>query len=497
MPGHPRFFHRTRWCALPALVASVVAASSTAAQQPLQPGARATQVGPAAASPTQRLNDEAKAAIDRGDFQTAIDRATEALRQNAQDHLAYYYRGSARIELGLAQGNADLVRDGIADAREAITRGGRTYKTYYLPYLYGMTALAAIENRREHAETALKVADQTLSLTGLSPQDRSTLLYQRGRIHGFLGDHEKAAQDFSQSVQADPKLLAAHLELAGAYAAAGKDEQALEAYRSALQQLGDDAYIYNDRGMFYRSRGRTVEAVADFTRAYERNPNLHQALINRGMTLLESGQAAAAEGDFTALARLLPGQPMPYGMLGAAQMAQGKLDQAIGSYRRALEIQPQSAEARADLGFARFFQRDYAAAATEFSQARTLNPRMVWLDPWLYWSLRVTGKEQEASRLFADKLGDGADARLWPVQLLRYLAGKVDSGALLEAARQGEQQGRADRECEAHYWIGRSLAAAGQQQAARTAFQQALATRSAHLSAYRGAQFELNQFPAN
>ncbi|MEX0715456.1 MAG: tetratricopeptide repeat protein [Planctomycetaceae bacterium] len=467
------------------LTAAAIVARSVAAQPP------ASQ--PATAS--QRLTDEGKAAIDKGDFQTAIERTSEALRQNPQDDLAYYYRGSARIELGLAQGNADLVRTGIADAREAITRGGRTHKTYYLPYLYGMTALAALEDRREHAETALQVADQTLAVAGLSQEDRGTLLYQRGRVHGYLGDHDKAARDFTQSIQAAPKLMASHLELAGAYAAAGQDQQVLDTYRNALQVFGEDAYVYNDRGMYYRSQGKAAEAVADFTRAFERNSNFQQALINRGMTLLENGQPAAAESDFTAYARLAPGQPMAHGMLGASQMAQGKLDPAIASYRRALEINPRGPEARADLGFARFFQKDYAAAATEFTQARTLNPQMIWLDPWLYWSLRMTGKDQEASRLFADKLGAEADARLWPVQLLRFLSGQTEPDALLEAARRGQEQGRTDRECEAHYWIGRRLAAAGQTQQAQAAFRQSLASRTAHLSTYRGAQFELNEFP--
>ncbi|MEX0703418.1 MAG: tetratricopeptide repeat protein [Planctomycetales bacterium] len=478
---------RPRLATLFAAIATVAAAHPVAAQAPTSP-----------ANPAhERLKNEAKAALDQGNFQTAIDRASEVLRQNPQDHVAFYYRGSAKIELGLAQGKADSVREGIADAREAITRAGRTHRNYYLPYLYGMTSLAAIENRREHAEAALKVADQTLGIAGLAAEERGALLYQRGRIHGFLGDHDQAAEDFAQAVQASPKLVAAHLELAGAYAAAGKDQPALDAYRHALQILGEDPFIYNDRGMFYRSRGKAAEAIADFTRAYERNANFHQALLNRGMTLLETGQPAAAEADFTAFARLTPTQPMAYGLLGAAQMAQGKLDQAIASYRRAIEIRPPSAEARADLGFARFFQKDYAAAAAEFAQARTLNPNMIWLDPWLYWSLRSSGKEQEAARQFAAKLAPNADANAWPVQVLRFLAGQTQADALLDAARKSEERARADRECEAHYWIGRRLAAAGQQQQAQAEFQQALAMKSAHLSAYRGAQFELNQFPAN
>lgn len=473
------------WLVAPLLSAAALVASPVAAQPPAsQP-----------ATGSQRLTDESKAAIERGDFQTAVDRASEALRQNSEDDRAFYYRGSARIELGLAQGNADLVRSGIADAREAITRGGRTHKTYYLPYLYGMTALASIEDRREHAETALQVADQTLSVAGLSAEDRGTLLYQRGRTHAYLGDHDKAAADFAQSIQASPKLMASHLELAGAYAAAGEDQQVLDTYRNALREFGEDAFVYNDRGMYFRSQRKPAEAIADFTRAYELNSNFHQALINRGMTRLENGQPAAAEADFAVFSKQTPGQPMAFGMLGAAQMAQGKLDEAIASYRRAVELNPRSGEARADLGFARFFQKDYAAAANEFTQARTLNPQMVWLDPWLYWSMRMTGKEQEASRMFADKLGAEADDRLWPVQLLRFLSGRIDSAALLEAARGGREQGRADRECEARYWIGRQLAAAGQTQQAEAAFRQALATRTAHLSTYRGAQFELNEFP--
>ena len=55
----------------------------------------------------QKMVDADKAQ-QSGDFQQVIDITDEVLRQNPRDSAAYYLRGSARVELGVRQGEAKL-----------------------------------------------------------------------------------------------------------------------------------------------------------------------------------------------------------------------------------------------------------------------------------------------------------------------------------------------------------------------------------------------------
>ena len=107
-----------------------------------------------------QARNDADQAHRRGDHKKAIEFATGVLVENPNDHVAYYLRASARVELGIANRDAALVRLGIADTREAIRLKPADNLNYFLPYLYGMTNLASLENKKAHAEVAVKIADQ-------------------------------------------------------------------------------------------------------------------------------------------------------------------------------------------------------------------------------------------------------------------------------------------------------------------------------------------------
>ncbi|MCH8221544.1 MAG: sugar phosphate isomerase/epimerase [Proteobacteria bacterium] len=67
---------------------------------------------------------QAEQAHQKGDYPKAIELASRVLRFSPRDDVAFYIRASARVELGIARGDARQLRDGIADAREAIRMAG-------------------------------------------------------------------------------------------------------------------------------------------------------------------------------------------------------------------------------------------------------------------------------------------------------------------------------------------------------------------------------------
>ena len=127
----------------------------------------------------ERAKIQAERSYQQGKYERAIDLTTNVLLENPRDHVAYYLRASARVEDGIRKGDTALIRQGISDARESIRLDNNRTGMYYLPYLYGMKNLAVMENRKQHAEIAVTVAGQALSIGGLSGEDRANLLYQR------------------------------------------------------------------------------------------------------------------------------------------------------------------------------------------------------------------------------------------------------------------------------------------------------------------------------
>lgn len=474
------------------LLLGLTLAVAVSAAGELQAQGRRRPAAPQPNAAHERLKTEADQAYQRGEYERTVDLASQVLRQNPADDVALYLRGSARVEIGMRQNEAKLIRDGVADAREAIRVGGSTDKIiYYLPYLYGMTRLSAIEGRRDHAQVALTVADQVLDLDSLKDEDKANILYQRGVANMQLQKFADAAADFEKALEASSEHLGALMGAADAYSAAGRPEEALRMYDRAIRANPNNPLVYNNRGMYLQQQKRWQDATADFTRALELDPNYFYALTNRGFALLESGDPQAAETDFTASLRANPNQPSVYSMRGAARLAQGRIQEALQDYNRVLEQTPGNAVAMADIGFAKFFAGDYSGALQSFEQAMQQDSSLRYLAPWRFFAMELTGRGDAARQQFASQIERAPDRRDWTDSLVAYLAGSLSADELLRQAQAADPRMQSAQTCEAHFFIAQRELQAGNAGAARDHLQKAVQTRATHLSAYRGAQLAL------
>ncbi|QDT38877.1 tetratricopeptide repeat protein [Stratiformator vulcanicus] len=442
---------------------------------------------PAAENP----NRDAEQAYQRGEFDRVVELTDSRLRRQPKDDVAYYLRGSAKIEQGLRSGEADSVREGIADAREAIRLRGRELVIYYLPYLYGMTNLSIIEERDDHAEVAVQIAEQTVGRAGIKPEEKANLLYQKGLALSYLKKQDEAVAAFDEAIRLNPKMLAAFTALADLYARSEQPVKAKAAFDRAVRSFPDNPLVYNNRGMFLQQQDELDAAVADFTRALELDRNFFYAYTNRGYTLLKQNQVSAAEADFNSSLKLNSRQPMVYGFRGTAYLAQGEFQKSIDDHRRAVSMVSKSAVAHADLGFAYFFAGDFKRAIESFDTARELEPGFKHLLPWKIEALRALGQQPEPTGSdFAESLAQSPDQRDWVDSLINFEFGRISSEELL-AAVGGDAKTNPPQSAEAHYFIGRKLLRDGQTAAAKAEFQKTLSTNQQHLSAYRGAKFAL------
>lgn len=442
-----------------------------------------------AAADLEALKEQADVAYRQRNFPQAIQLSNQVLAKAPEDHVALYLRGSARVELGIVTGNVEAVRQGITDSREAIRHEAQGKPEYYLPYVYGMSHLAELENKPNHAKTAKTVVDSVLEREDLTNEQRANLYYQRAQADMRLQDAASAEADLKQAITLQPTHLAAHMANAE-LAATTKDAQAANAvFSTVVQSFPDNPVVLNNRGMFLQSQGKTAEAIADFTQAIKLDGRFIPAYINRGFAYIEAGDSASAEQALSEALSVDPNQVGAQSLRATARLNQNKVAEALIDYQKVVELAPQNPMAHADLGFAQFFSGDFAGSFAAFNQALGLEAEMRFLLPWKLASAIRAGTYQQADYQASLAIPEGS--RDWIDSLVLFQLGQVDAATLLKSIHPDDQDARAAQLCEGYYFIGMELLRRNRQQDAVGYWKQATRSKLPKLSAYRGAVFAL------
>ena len=454
-------------------------------------------VAAAQATPEQeKSRTEIKTAYEKGDFDKCKELATRALAANPKDHLALYFRASSRVELGFMKHDAAEVRSGIEDARESLKIGGAGEINYYLPYLLGMITLANIEGKKEHATVALEIAKSVLDRKNLTPEQRANILYQRASAHLYLSELNLAIEDFQAAIKSFPGHIGSYMQLAQCYIMADDVEKALGAFTSAVEVFPNNPLAFNNRGLFLSQHNKPKEAIADFNKAIEIDGNFVLAYTNRGYTYQGEGNLQLAEADFTKALSLDPTNPLISSLRGSCRLSQGNTAGAIEDYNEAIRLIPENSVARADLGFAKFFSKDYAGASAAFEQSNQIDSvRMRYLSPWRAWSLVLAGKPDAVAPIAAISIKKTEKERDWIDQQVLFLDGKISEQEIVDiVGKTPEPKLKNAQLCEAYYFIGERRSQADDKKNATAFYQLVLTTKETQLSAYRGAQFALQAF---
>ena len=457
-------------------------------------GVANAQVDPQNAIPEhENIKKQADAAYQQRAFSQAVELVSKVIKENPKDDVAFYLRGSSLVEIGLQNRDVEKLRAGIADARQAIALNGRERIDYYLPYLFGMSSLAGLEDKPEHANIAIQVATQVIALPNVGTAQSANLYYQRARAHGTLQDWEKAAEDFNKALSFNPNHLGARLGAGHAYVRMEDFAKAEEQFNEASKTFPNDPRVYNDRGTFHQQSKQFDKAIADFTKVLELDKNAHYAYMNRGFTYMEKGDAKQAEQDFDRALALQPKQPTLYSLRGTARLTQGRVADAVNDYKMVVEMDSKNPIARGDLAFAEFFAGDYANATKSFAAALDSPAKLEHLRPWLYVSMVFAGQKDAADARFGSGPSGEKSGWDWSDRLVATLTGNLSDEELLAAVKTDETRVKDAQLCEAHFFLGQKALIAGDRAAATGHFQKAVATNAKNLSAHRGSRFALER----
>ena len=134
---------------------------------------------------------------------------------------------------------------------------------------------------------------------------------------------------------------------------------------------------YFSMGQILTQRGQYDEALANYLKALEINPNYSDAQYNLGILYEKEDQTDKAIERYRRAIQIDPGFVKAYNNLGVILLKQDKTDEAIEYFRKALTIDPNLASAHINLGLALSKKDQPNAAVVSYTKALQINSNLL------------------------------------------------------------------------------------------------------------------------
>lgn len=156
---------------------------------------------------------------------------------------------------------------------------------------------------------------------------------------------------WAHAVAVDPASYQAHTNLGLFELRQGRYDEAVRAFDVAIGLNPGSSNAWFDRGLALAKWGRTDEAIAAYEAGLRIDPVDATAHAHLGELLASVGQLAEAEREYRIAVRLAP-HPDLFNSLGIVLAQEGRLLDAVAAFRQALAIDPNHADAQANLNMA-------------------------------------------------------------------------------------------------------------------------------------------------
>jgi len=177
-------------------------------------------------------------------------------------------------------------------------------------------------------------------------------LHFLGVAAGNSGDADSAIELIRKAIKSDPFVPEYHSNLSKYLHDRSRFAEAIAAARQAIQLQPGIAAAWGNLGHALHRSGKISEAADAFAQAAALAPEVAEFQRLAGSELLSAGKTQAAVQFFRHLTRLAPEQQKGSAFydLGVALAADKQVDEAIASYRQALQLNPRDEWAWNNLG---------------------------------------------------------------------------------------------------------------------------------------------------
>ena len=203
-------------------------------------------------------------------------------------------------------------------------------------------------------------------MAAAQPADPAVLADQ-ARQALATGQFDRSAALYRQVVAQMPQVAGMRLNLALALFQGGRHREAATELRTALKLQPDLAPASMMLGMCHAKLGEPLAAIPLLEKAYERDPNNMQVLLELADSYFVTGRFAQAVERFKELATFKPNDPLAWRGLGLSLTEQSQVVFA--------KLPPSGAEALTLVARAKLAQQEPKAAFTLLRQALQKNPQ--------------------------------------------------------------------------------------------------------------------------
>ncbi len=221
----------------------------------------------------------------KGDYDSAREDSSEAIRLDPQNAEAFEVRGDAWV-------GAKRYESAIDDYDAAVRLKPDVAR------LFARRAVAFGLMR----QFRLAVRDYT---EAVRLEHSTAMLTDRAGAYKKVRRFDLAIDDESEAIRLDPNSAELYDNRGQTYARNNAYDRAIADYNEAIR-LKPTASFYLNRGTSYQLKGDLDLAIADYEKAIALDDKLALAYNNRGVALREKGDRRRALADFTAAIRLDP-----------------------------------------------------------------------------------------------------------------------------------------------------------------------------------------------
>lgn len=156
--------------------------------------------------------------------------------------------------------------------------------------------------------------------------------------------YEMAIEHFKKAMDYQGDLMEAEINVAKAYLALDKNDEAEEYIRKALEKKEDYRLRYLLAGICHE-KSLDMECKYHLEKAVESRQDFMEAWELLGRVCRKTGDWAGAENAYRKLAQLIPQDADAYYRLGVALRQEGKTEEAFSSFKTAADINPRHSRA--------------------------------------------------------------------------------------------------------------------------------------------------------
>ena len=166
-------------------------------------------------------------------------------------------------------------------------------------------------------------------------------------------DHAGAATLFREITVQLPGMIAAHNNLGVALRLAGRSDEAVAAFRRAIEIVPDYTMAYANLGLTLRDLGKFDEAIQAFRGAITADPAFAEGQLRLGTLYLQTDRPELAVAHLRRATELAPTLAEAYTNLGVALTQLNRAEEATAAYARVVALCPDDARARFNLATSR------------------------------------------------------------------------------------------------------------------------------------------------